>query len=149
MSPRFTARGAVRLGLVLGLLVAVQANADVLYQSAEQPASSSDETRAALGNATFDFSLLLQPGTFRQVQDGPCYEECGATALLSWTTPGSVDAPDSSDGLTGQNGYRLVFVVDAEDDFHELLDGAGPAGPGLSIHVALEEGIERDLLLPR
>ena len=116
MSLQVTARGAVALGLLLGLLFAARANADVLYQSTGQPLSSSDETGGTPVTAAFGLGLLLQEGTFRDVQDGPCTYECGSTALLSWTASGSVDAPDSSDGLPGQDGHRAVIVVDAEGD---------------------------------
>jgi hypothetical protein len=114
MPLKFTARGVhfFLVGLVLGLLIAAQANADAIYQSPGQPLASSDETSATPLTARF----LLHAGTFRYGHDGPCTYECGSTALLSWTTSGSVDAPDSSDGFPDKDGYGAVVLVDAEGD---------------------------------
>ena len=64
--------------------------------------------------AKFDFASPFEEETFRYGSGLPCYDECGSTALLSWTSSDGDDALASGDGLPGDNGYRVTFAVDAE-----------------------------------
>jgi hypothetical protein len=106
------------------LLAAAQAHAGVFY----------GETSLTPLTATFDYG-----------HDGPCYYECGSTDLFSWTVSGVVDTLDA-----GKNGYGPINMVDAEGDIagtdftYALRERAGSP-----IHMTLEEGIERGLLLSR
>jgi hypothetical protein len=127
------------LGLGLLLFAAGHADADPLYGFGEQALSTPV-------TATVGFASSIQQGTFRYDRDVACYYECGASALLSWSTPDDGDALDSSDTLALENGYAAVVLVNDED---YLTNWGMKAGRASGVHVALEEGIERDLLLPR
>lgn len=136
MVRRFTAQGAVRRWIshfahfallvpALGLLFAALANADTLYQYTGQQLSSSDESHATTMTAKFDFASVFEQETFRYGSALSCYDECGSTALLSWTSSDGGDTLASGDGFPGDNGYRVIFAVDAEGDITNWQIDAG------------------------
>jgi|SRR5271169_122024 len=87
------------LGLGVLLFAAAHADADSVYE--------------------FDGPTLapsFQQQVFHYDQDRPCYDQCGSTALLSWTTPEGGEALDSSDGLPDENRYGAVLIVSIETD---------------------------------
>ena len=118
------------LGVGFLLFAAGHADADPVYGFAGQAA-------ATPGTAA-GFASSIQQEAFRYDRDVACYYECGAAGLLSWSMPDDGDALDSTDG---------AVVVAGDEDF--LTNWGMRDGRDSSVHVALEEGIERNLLLPR
>jgi len=149
MSPELTVEGAVLLptsrsfrpallGLAFWLFATAHADAGPVYVLAEKALST-------LVTATVGFASSIQRRTFRYDRDVACYYECGAAAFLSWSPPDGGDALDSSDTLPLEDEYGALLVND--EDY--LTNWGTKAGRTSGVHVTIEEGIERYLLLPR